>query len=190
VSGAQVKDSQVNESDPEASQLTEDNVKVNCCEPSELKRVYFIPAFDPCMFIPKPLHILWGFNGFIGTNPIGVYFINKGNLETPVDSMPIANTNAQMTTPVDRVTTRIDNMTTPNDSTATIIDMVVTSLDSMATSIDNMTTCVFSLKHFVHFFVETFWSLKHFGHLSHSCIKTCHSSVHKPVFSDILTEMT
>jgi len=37
---------------------------------------------------------------------------------------------------------------------------------------------------------ETFWSLKHFGHLSHSCIKTRHSSVHSPLFSDILTDMT
>ena len=37
-----------------------------------------------------------------------------------------------------------------------------------------------------------FFSLRHFSHLSHSCIKTCHSSVHSAytVLSHILIEMT
>ena len=48
----------------------------------------------------------------------------------------------------------------------------------------------FSLWHFGHFFAETCWSLKHFGHLSHSCIKTRHSSVQYPIFSDIMTKIT
>jgi len=30
--------------------------------------------------------------------------------------------------------------------------------------------------------------MKYFGHLSHSCIKSRRSNVHKPIFFDILTE--
>jgi len=38
-------------------------------------------------------------------------------------------------------------------------------------------------------FAETFWSLKHFSHLSHSCIKTRHNSIHWSMYSDIVTEL-
>ena len=43
-----------------------------------------------------------------------------------------------------------------------------------------------------HEFIQTllFFSRRHFGHLSHSCVKTHRNSVHWPIFSDILTEMT
>ena len=48
----------------------------------------------------------------------------------------------------------------------------------------------FSLRYFGHFVAaEAVWSLKHFGLLSHRFIKTRRSSVHQPIFSDILTEM-
>jgi len=53
-----------------------------------------------------------------------------------------------------------------------------------------ITEYLFFSETFGSFLAETNWSLKHFGHLSHSCSKTHHNSVHWPLFSDILTEMT
>jgi len=34
------------------------------------------------------------------------------------------------------------------------------------------------------------YSLRHFGQFSHSSIKTHHNSIHKPTFSEIMTELT
>jgi len=50
-------------------------------------------------------------------------------------------------------------------------------------------TLFFLTETFQSISAEAFWCLRHFGHLSHSCINARRNSVHKPVFSDILTEM-
>jgi len=55
--------------------------------------------------------------------------------------------------------------------------------------LSSVSLAVFFAEAFSSFFAATFWSLKHFVRLSHSYIKTRRSSVHWPIFSDILTEM-